>query len=214
MLSHMLRAAGSTLTYLAGSTSTASTIVIPSATSAGDLIFLLQYASNSTFSVPSAVVPTGFTSIFNMTGGSTYTNRMTGTYKIAASGDGGKTITGMNGDFNDKVIAVFRFGPTGIQTVTVSTPSTEFSVVKPAAQTVTVSGISVPLIVFGCYRQSTTQTGQTMSPTESGTISSTRSPPINIRYKLYGNGSVPANATIDEADGGTNFLASFYIKLN
>ena len=80
----------------------------------------------------------------------------------------------------------------------------------PAAQTVTASGGTPPLIVFGAYSSSGTINPRTMSPAKNGEVANgtTR----YIAWKIYN--SSPANVSVDMDDEGDgNTLQSCYIEV-
>lgn len=94
-----------------GSTFTIPTTDNGSAIQAGDFMVLSDMVQSSTASVPSSVVPTGFTLVHSVTGASSDGKGMRHnlSYKIVASSDIGATRTGMTGSGkNRKNLNTFR----------------------------------------------------------------------------------------------------------
>lgn len=186
-------------------TSTAQTITGPSGIQAGDLLVLLDRATN-VIGTPATVVPSGFTSIVNTTSANV---RQIASYKIADGTEASASLTGMNGDvINAKALYVFR-GNVAISAVNVSTPNSEATDGNPASQSVTASGGTPPLIVLGCYGSSGAVDPRTFSTTKDGEINPSTA--LYLAYKIY-NVS-PADTSIDMDDEGVNnILQSFYIE--
>jgi hypothetical protein len=112
-----------------------------------------------------------------------------------------------------KVLVVFR----GNVPIAVATPNTwghEITANNPVAQSVTASGGTPPLVVFGGYRSNSAAVDPRTftvggSPAKDGEVASTS----NLSYlawKIYN--SSPADVSVDMDDeGGTNMLQSGYI---
>lgn len=209
MLCHPLRAAAGNageleLAFRSSSTSSASTITVPSDVVAGDLLVLYDTPVNLS-GFPTSVVPTKFSTILNSTSGNA--RRTVCSYKIAEGTDAGTSITGMNGtNANSKILLAFSTnGATAAAAYDIAFQSTDGD---PTAQVVNASGQTTPLVVLAFMRQATA-TGQSFSPTEDGTVTDLTSKGY---YKIYN--SSPADVTVDCGDGGTqNNLMSFYIQL-
>jgi hypothetical protein len=208
MLHNILRAAAATVSLAfkssAVSTLTAGTIVAPSGIVAGDLIVLYDNVANNT-TLPTSVVPTGFTSILENT---VSTNRrVICSYKIATGSEGGTTITGMSvNNVAAKIILVFSTN--GASSVTVKSVQYEATDNDPAAQVIPSGSGTAPLVAIG-FNRNTSGTGISMSPTEDGSV-------VNSGhfgyYKIY-NSNPATNVTFDGGDGGVNnMLMSFYIE--
>jgi hypothetical protein len=97
-----------TMAYVNGS----NTATVPSGVQAGDIIVSFQQAINSTTTIPTNVVPTGFTAYRSNTNTSTSQSaRVTVCYKTAAGTESGTTLSGMTGTYGTQwVIAVYRPG--------------------------------------------------------------------------------------------------------
>jgi hypothetical protein len=207
MLHHALRAAAGvkklSLAFRSSSTSSGTTITIPSDVIAGDLLVLGQTGGES---APTAVNPTGFTQVSNTTNGTT--RRSMVSFKIAGASDAGTTITGMNGVDNDnKILAVFStngaLSGSAFDLEEVTTPN------NPAAQTVNAANQPTPLVVIAFMYQASV-VGRTFSPSSDGSITLGNA---QLFYKMYNTS--PADVTVDEGDGGfANVLISFYIRIS
>jgi hypothetical protein len=196
--------------FLASATSSAATITIPASAAAGDLAVLFDGAQNSS-GTPTTVVPSGFTSIGNVNGGTaSFLLRAICSYRVLGAAEGGTSITGMDGTLSDnKIMLVFRPG-SGSFSITASTPNGEATAGDPATQTVLAAAGTPPLIVFGYYRCSAALSGDSFSPTADSAV--TNGAGATARYKYYE--TAPSDVTIDLADGGvSNALQSFYLKV-
>ena len=101
-------------------------------------------------------------------------------------------------------------GISAISTINVSsTVNSEGTTGDPASQSVTASGGTAPLIVFGCSG-STSQLGTlpTFSPAKDASVGSNAF--NDLAYKIYN--SSPQDTTIDKGDDGANALQSFYLE--
>lgn len=208
ILSHALRARNKAisiaLAFRSSATSTGSTIVAPSDIVAGDL--LVMYDNVSATTIPTSVVPTGFTSILNNT---VSTNRrVICSYKIATGSEAGTTITGLSGTGGALAKILIVFSTNGATTGTVKSIQYEQTDADPTAQTITSgSGVS-PLVSIGFLRNASGTPVSSMTPTQDGSVVVTAHTGF---YKIYN--SSPANVTVDTNDGGTvNMLMSFYIE--
>lgn len=199
---------GMTLTFIEGTASSAATITAPTTINAGDLLIMADFAINAA-SVPTTVVPTGFTSISNTN--NTTTCKLIFSYKIADGTEDGSTITGMDGDSLDrKTIGQFRGSP-AISTVTLSAIfDSGFTAGDPAIQTITASAGTPPLIVIGCAVTTSAANPLTNMSVSDGQFEASINR-IQVSYKIYDTG--PANVTVDVADNGDNNKGiGFYVE--
>ena len=187
-------------------TSTSNTIVVPAGAAVNDWMVLVDQASAN--SVPTAVTPTGFTSISNTSG--TVRHRSMVTYKKIVLADLGATITGMNGgSSNSKVLWVFR--PTiDVSAITIaSLNAIGAAAADPSAQVVTASGATKQPVVIAAYACNGNGTLGTVSfsPTENGS----QSPAATrvVKYRI-GNNDVTVDMTAPSADDMT--MISFYFQ--
>lgn len=199
-------AAVTSLAVQSSNTSSAQTITGPADIAAGDLLVLYDMAVDSP--APSAVVPTDFTIVTNV---SDSILRGIISYKIADGSEASASLTGMNGATqNRKALYVFR-GDVAINTVSpqsVNQPAPTGG--DPTAQSVTAGSGAVPLVVIAGYGSSGIIDPRTFSTTKDGEINPNTN--MYLAYKIYN--SSPANTTIDMADEGvSNNLHSFYLEV-
>jgi hypothetical protein len=100
-------------TFVASQTTNigSSTITIPSSAQAGDVGILLDGTVNTTATLPTNVVPSGFTEIMTtafVRANGTSSARMTCSYKVLQSGDPNSSITGLGNTNPRKTFFVFR----------------------------------------------------------------------------------------------------------
>ena len=197
-----------TLSFFASSTSEIATITLPANIEAGDIIVLFDAGNEA--GIPTSVVPTGFTSIFDVgTEIGVIDARRIASYKIAVGTEGGTNITGMNSGEMEKVALVFR-GNIPVTSVNVADIATEATSGNPAAQVINASGGAVPLVLVGCVNSLTNLgASDSFSPAADAVVSTGAD--TNVYYKVYN--SSPADHTLDMGDPGTgNFLGSFYME--
>jgi hypothetical protein len=208
ILSHALRARKKAisiaLAFRSSATSTGSTIVAPSDIVAGDL--LVMYDNVSASSIPTTVVPAGFTSILNNTVGTI--RRCICSYKIATGSEAGTTITGLSGTGGALAKILHVYSTNGATTGTVRSINYEQTDADPAAQTITSGSGVAPLVAINFIRNTSPTPTNTMTPTQDGNV---QNGGHYSYYKIYN--SSPANVTVDTNDGGlVNMLMSFYIE--
>lgn len=197
-----------TLSIRASATSTAATITGPASITAGDLLVLWDMATNAA-TLPTSVIPTGFTSIVDFTVGSV--RKGIASYKIANGSEASASLTGMNGNTtNDKALYVVQ-GNQAIASATPTDVGSEGTTGNPVAQTVTSGSGAAPLIVFGCYGSSGIIDPRTFTVGGVGAKDGEINPDTDLylAYKIYN--SSPADVVVDMDDEGTNIMASFYI---
>ena len=195
--------------FQASADSSAQTITCPTV-EPYDVGVLFDTATNSTASIPSNVVPSGFAQL--QTSSTTY-YRTTLSYKVFDGTEDGASFTGMNGNHsNAKVLLVFR--PTrAIATVGTSTFLQETSSGAPASQLIAASGQTAPLIrlaacVDGAGPSSANFTGGTFDATVVKTGSDS-----SIRAGYAVQNTSPSNTTVSMADGGAgNCLISGWMN--
>jgi hypothetical protein len=130
-------------------------------------------------------------------------------------------ITGMNGSVgNAKVMYLFRTrGLKPLGTVTVGTPTTEFTSGDPVQQTISCAGKSDPttsVIAFCAYTSDNTPSGVSFTPQhdagfETNDINGTLAH-ISTRHRIFTDINAD-DVTVDMGDPGTNnILASFYLQ--
>lgn len=201
----MLRASVQVIQFRTSAISTSSTISAPSTIQNGDLLVLYDSALSSS-GTPTAVTPTGFTTILNQSPIST--RRIICSYKIATNSDASATITGMSGNLNvAKILLVFS--TKGIASASVFDVAFERSDGDPAAQTITSGSGKAPLVAIAFVRNQSNN--YSMTPTQDGVVENTGQGQFGL-YKIYN--SSPEDVTVDTNDGGNNnLLMSFYIEI-
>jgi len=187
------------------------TITVPAAAAEGDFAILFDHARNAS-TVPTEVVPTGWTQIGTSLTGTATRNVIS--YKKLVSGDPESVITGMNGNSQDsKALLVFR-ASSGVDTISPSTWNGEATNGDPVEQNVAASGGTAPLIVFGMAGVTTfvSFSFSTASPAFDGTVGGATNNYLLVGYKIY-NAS-PSDHAIDIDDLGTNnHLRSGYVAI-
>lgn len=160
-------------------------------------------------------MPTGFTQLLNHTNGGQY-DRAIISAKILDGTEG--PLTGMSGDSNemrwvaacfrpDAAIASFNFlGGNGI-----------FSDANPAAQTITASGATKPVLLIG-QMSTFWASGQPISPRSTSPAMDELSGYNDshyVHYKIYSTSDTPVNHSYDMDDEGFgNVLQSGYLTFN
>lgn len=196
------------LPFFTSVTSTTAGIQIPATAAGGDLVLLFDYAQNSSTTIPTQVVPTGFTSYANslVSQATTPANRLVVSYKILVPGDQGTGLTGMTGTLTNKVMVVYRpnqpingvgIGATGIAQATSTAPTNQ---AFPLSTNIT--GFGIGWALYAASGAITTR-GSTTTPSRELNIST------NLYVKLFENtnGTTTfADSTVSMADYGSNIL--------
>lgn len=202
LLAHSTRV--SSLSFVASATSASSTITIPATAQAGDVAILYDVANSG--STPTSVTPTGWTAVRS---DSATFSRQNSSAAILSASDAGATITGMTGsNWVNKSLIVVR--PNIPATAIVAAGANgEITASTPTDQTVSASAGSIPLVVVAGYTVNGTLGTLTFSPSQDATVSNGIFQ--RLRYKIYN--STPADVTVGMADGGTNWMQSFYLQV-
>jgi len=202
-------AALASIVQQASATSTAATLTAPADIVSGDLLIFSDLATN--IGLPASVVPTGFTSLSSVSGGNN--QRCITSYKIADGSEASATITGMDGNLSDRKVMVTFRGNVPFATASPNTWGGVNQITNPTAQTVTASGGTPPLIVFGVYGCADAAVDpRTFSTTKDGEVSQGTN--LYVAWKIYM--SSPADTDVDMDDEGGSFqnsLQSGYIAL-
>lgn len=184
-------------------------IAMPAASAVGNLAVLFDFARNASSSVPSEVVPSGWTKLAGDTDPSgSNANRSCVSYKVLGAGDIGATITGMSGSTTAKIIVVF----TCPKTPAVSNWGAQNASTTPASRSLPASSIGKPLIVFGMLsaQSSSNWSFSTASPPFSAEIATATgsSPFMRVGYTIYPT-TVASDHTIAVSDmGNANAIAT------
>lgn len=202
-------------TFVASATSTTNTISIPASSNVGDFAVLFDSSINSSFTPPSTVVPSGWSSISNVSGTNSiipfiYTSiRSIVSYKSLVSGNPGSSITGMNATTDRKIIMVFR--------PNFSVQNTSILSVNGAAnsnsQTITITQSQPPILAFAHWASSGTISSRGVSGITMNEVSNTTGQYAG--YKIFNTNETTSNATISMSDNGVvQSLQSFYVAFN
>lgn len=202
-------------TFVASATSTTSTISIPASSSVGDFAVLFDSSTNSSFTPTSTVVPSGWSSISNVSETNSiipfiYTSiRSIVSYKSLVSGNPGSSITGMNGTTDRKIIMVFR--------PNFSVQNTSILSVNGAAnsnpQTITITQSQPPILAFAHWASSGTISSRGVSGITMNEVSNTTGQYAS--YKIFNTNETTSDATISMSDNGSvQSLQSFYVAFN
>jgi hypothetical protein len=194
------------LTYDQIVSSATETITIPETSQVGDLAILVDTPLGS--SVPTLVIPSGWSSVYNFLGSASSNVRASFSYRVLTSGEPGSSITGMTGTVaNRKSIMVFRpnkpiagvTGGGGTGTVTNGTPS---------AQTITSSSQSPPALAIGVALSS----GTVVITADTMTIVATDVTTRSLLYAIMN--TTTSNHTFSSTDAGfNNTLAGCYFAV-
>lgn len=192
-----------TLAFKDSATSTAATVTWPSV-AAGDVAILFDFADGAV-SAPSAVTPSGFTNHVDLTAASTL--RMMISSKVCTGSESG-SLTGMNGNVaNSKVMLIFE---AGVSSINSSTWNAQMTAGNPAAQIVSATAGSVPLIVFGAAAAGDGGGLPGFSTASPAFDAQVTAGTLRTGYTIYN--SAPADHTIDMNDVLNNALASGYLE--
>jgi hypothetical protein len=190
--------------------SNSSTIAIPAGATTGDMVLLIDQALGTSVT-PSAVIPSGFTSLFSNSG--TSFSRVIFSYKVITDpADAGTTITGMNGATNKKIILLFRGSRGYVVTTTASNSGGINTTSTPS--TVTMSDTSmdgyadgVPIVVAMFYGSSGVSTGTDITFSGATYVAG----PDNtfwVGYKIYSQSTTSFSDAISMLDRGSNSLVA------
>lgn len=202
-----------TLAFQTSANSSAQTITCPTV-ALGDVGVLLDSATNATATLPSNVVPSGFTQLqtsideaFNAY------YRTTLSYRVFDGTESGASITGMNGSrSNAKILLVFR-PSRAIVGVGVSTFLEETTNDNPSPQLISASGQVAPLIrLAACVDGAGPSNPNFTSGTFDATVSKAGAD-NSIRAGYTIQNTVPSNDTVDMGDASAgNCLISGWMN--
>lgn len=200
-----------TFSLAASGTSSTNTVLIPSAAEAGDVAVVFDGAFNTGPGSITSVTPAGWSTAINAYSeyGGVDVARLKVNYKKLVAGDLG-TSPSFSNDTDRKVILIFRPSKT-VNSIVNGSWNSELTTGNPVAQTVTVSGVTTPLIVFAFGSVNTTS-GPAFAdtPAMNEVVCAGTSWSVNVGYLIYNTS--PSNQSIDIADGGTNGLVSGHLR--
>lgn len=185
-------------------------ITIPSGCATGDLLVLVDRAVNASGTYPTAVTPSGFTSINNTFGDNGVIDRWQRQilyYQHAASDLSGTTVTGMTGTaVSQKLLLVFR-GTSAFASATPAGAGGGTTNSNPTAQTLAINGLTAPILAIAAF-----SAGSSNSMNGASSVVHTNGV-MEVLYRIYTTDPA-ADLTADTGDGGTlNTLQSCYIQL-
>lgn len=94
--------------FISATTSNTNTISIPTFINPGDIGILFDTANNTTTTIPTTVVPSGWTTIDNASFSGPSSVRSIISYKSLIANDSGQTLTGMNDTTDSKILLIVR----------------------------------------------------------------------------------------------------------
>ena len=197
------------MAFQASATSTAATVTCPTV-QLGDVGVMFDFARDTGATIPSQVLPSGFTLIKTDTYLTSSGYRGTVSRKIFDGTESGSSLTGQDGSSSDnKVLLVFR--PSAPATsIGSSTWLGELDTANPAAQLIAASGQQVPLI-----RLAAAGIAAGTSVFAAGTFDATvatSSGDLLVGYAVQN--SAGSDDTVDMDDLSVNWLASGWLSFS
>lgn len=207
IISYPIGSQVTSIAYLTTAYASATTISMPTI-QAGDLAIFFDWARNSTTTIPTTAIPSGFTSIAEVSQATTNGVKAAVSYKILDGTESGTTLTGMNATILPKQILIYR--PTGvISSVTVNGLNQQATASAPTNQTLDLGTYNTALdIGFAQYCSSGTVTTRGSTVTETREVGSA----VYTKIKTFEGGGF-SSSTISQADYGVNALQSFILRI-
>lgn len=191
----------SSLSFVASSVSSATTITFPTGTQSGDLVVLIEFSTTVTPSTPSGWTNIGEASTTGMLGSCSY--------KVVTSDDLLSSVSGIVGTTRKTMLA---FRPNGtISSVTTGSINGQATTSAPTNQSLIMSGVATPVIGIAHYATTSSSPTRGSSGLTMTEVNNTTNQ--NSRYVIFNQGDTPTDGTITMTDGGTNVLQSFYLKI-
>jgi hypothetical protein len=199
------------LTYVTATSTGATTITMPTI-QANDIVFFFTGAVNLNTTIPTAIAPSGWTSIINTSLSTTNSGRHQAFYKVMAGTESGTTLsTLVGGGVNQSSLVVYRPN-VAVTTITTSTPVSQSTTAAPTAQSLVLSGQTGPYIGFAFA------TGYSSAGTPNTTSTPTRtvmSGSVGLKTLEFKKGEVGVNQTVTMSDAGTfNALSSIRVNFS
>lgn len=182
-------------------------LTVPSTAKTGDIIIFFNVGGNSTATPPTAAVPSGFSQI-NTSNPAGRGWRGVLSWNQTNTNFSGVSLTGMTANLSyENCLLVLR--PSYPATVTIGDAAQAGTGGDPATQTVNCFGVTDPCVVIAAYRNETTGTSRTMSPSEDGSSDLFNA---QLKYKIYN--IYATDTTVDLNDtGNINLLHSCYLTI-
>ena len=128
-------------------------------------------------------------------------------YKILTGSE--TSVTGLNGNNSERwIVLVLRPDATITAVTDNDTSNNQATTGNPTSQTITASGESAPVVLYGHMYASGTVSPRSTSPAMTELTSGATH---YSHYYLYNSGDTPADHTYDMDDEGTNFISSGYL---
>lgn len=196
----------------------ANSITAPATIEAGDVMVVFNCARGSG-GIPTTAIPSGFTEITNVSAADAFLARAICSYKIAVGNEDGTTLNGMTVsgielDPTSMLLFMFR-GSRPVTSVTIGdADSGTITTGSPPGQTVTASGGTAPLIVFGAFMSDETIDGYTFTPTGDATGGVT-GPNQHMQFEYGIFNTSPQDVSVSNSDEGGDFngVQSFYLAM-
>lgn len=199
---------GIEMSFFNSATTTSTTVSWPGSLQAGDVAFVFNM-NGGIGSVPTEVVPSGFTRFSTSTVASTA--RYTASSKILTGSESG-SLTLQSGSSDRGIMLVFR-GTQPITNLAFSTIGLEGQSGNPSSQTVLSNTEVGPIIAFGCIAGLASSTFSTETPSFSSVVA-TSNGHMRVGHTIY-NAVGTSNHTIDMNDtGNANFVNSFFVRFS
>ncbi len=196
---------GIEMTFITAAVSNSTSVTWPTV-QAGDVAFVFNM-NGGIGTVPTEVVPTGFTRFSTSTVASTA--RYTASSKILTGSESG-SLTLQSGSSNRAVLLLFR-GTQPITNLAFSTIGLEGQSGNPSSQTVLSNTEAGPIIVLACATGLAVTTFVTETPNFAA-VTSTANNHMKVGHTIY-NTVGTTNHTVDMGDvGNANFLNSFFVR--
>jgi hypothetical protein len=195
------------LSYVTVAHANTANITIPAAAMPGDFAVLVDTPIGA--GAPTLVIPSGFTSVYDFSGSATSNLRASFSGKILVAADPGASITGMTGaSASRKSVLIFRPTTQPFSVFSGGGGTGAFTDGDPAEQTITLTGLAVPIIAVGVNLSTGTSDLSSSQMTVLATDSGSRS----LVYSILRSNAT--NQLFNASDlGVNNLLAGCYFIL-
>lgn len=196
-------------TYVGNTNVDAATASLPAGTSTGDLAIFIDTALNNSNPYPTAVNPSGWTTILSVQG--PVRSRAITSYRVIQAGD--TSVSGMTGTSRSrKMLMVFR-PDVPISTVSFGSVRTLADTTGSGTTTLTIASAPKPMIALASYYTNGSTSGS-VSLSISSTSVAGGSIAQGSRYRFVNIGDTISDATATFAASGVeNIYQSFYVSV-
>jgi len=204
-----------TLSFVASTSSNASSVNLPADIQAGDILIYLDIARDAT--TPTLVTPTGFTNI-SSTGNAEATCRVASHRRFADGTEDGLSRTGMAGSSSRvrKIVLQFRANQP-LASITVGSINAQCTDGNPSSANITSSGGTAPVVLFAFYGcmgnlgDNGSVSQRNFSPAEDAEIANGTA--AYAKYKILNTTASLADYAVDMTDdNGSQGLIGGYIQ--